>query len=135
MPFFAAAEHGSPLPGIPSLSVPAWATQLAATTGRSCFRCREKSEAGQRKAGSCGITALGLPLAPSQALPDGAEGQAVAAAVALPDHPQKSAQPLARWQQRAFWAIFGHFSPLSVHSTATAAPLNFSTVTLFCDPH
>lgn len=69
--------------------------------------------------------------------PDGVEGQAVAATVALPDHPQKSDQSPAGWQQRAFWAIFGHFrrGPLSVRGTATAAPLNFSTVTLFCNPY
>lgn len=77
------------------------------------------------------------PLSRSARLsPDGAEGQAVAATVALPDHLQKSDQPPAGWQQRAFWAIFGHFrSPLSVRNTAIAAPLNFSSVTLFCNPH
>lgn len=34
---------------------------LAAAVGHSCFKCSEKSKTGQWKAGSCGITALGLP--------------------------------------------------------------------------
>lgn len=89
------------------------------------------TQRGQRKAGSCGITALSLPpLLSARLAPDGAEGQAVA----LPNHQQKSDQPPGRM---AAEGILGHFwsRQEGVRSTATAAPLNFSTLTLFCNPH
>lgn len=127
MPFFAAAEHRSPSPNIPSLSVPVWA--MAGGRRRTfLLQTQREVQAKAEKGRQLWDHSTWPPASLSARLsPDGAEGQAVAATVALPDHLQKSDQLPARCQQRAFWAIFGHFrrSPLSVHSTATEAPPEF----------
>lgn len=131
LPFFAAAHRFAPsllsLTRIPSLSVPARA--MAGSRRRTFLlqaqpKVQDRTEEGrqQRDHSTSPPTLLSARLAP-----DGAEGQAGAAKVAIirPSTKSKPAQSLSRWQHRAFWAIFGHFRrrPSSVCSTATTPAL------------
>lgn len=98
LPSFAAAEHRSP-----SLSARAMAR---GHRGQPCFKRSEKSKTQQEGKAGVGSQHSASSLALSRALPDGAEGQAAAASVALPDQPQKQPSP---WLDGS-WGHFGLFS-------------------------
>lgn len=129
LPSFAAAEHRSP-----SLSAQAMAR---GHRGQPCFKCSEKSKTQQEGKAGVGSQHSASSLTLSRALPWWCRGAGSSSSGGLTRPATKTAQPLAGWQLKAFWAIFGHFkSPMGMPSTATTAPsLNFNTATPFCNTH
>lgn len=96
---------------------------LVASAGHLCLTRSENSKPAQKGRQLWDHSASPPPSLSVRLSPDAAEGQVVAAMVALPGHPQKTDQPPARWHQRALCAGFGHLrSTLSMRSAATVAP-------------